>query len=392
MKRYQLVWIMLIGIFLIFLTGCNDVDVSKLSDQDLERISEKAVVCNKPYIRVGLECCLDQNSNSICDKDEKIEQKEEFKEKPKEFEIPVTKTRYDLSDYPSFLIKNNVFDGILVIGDKAPADDVISILDIAESLKKNKGISVIVTQPLLDSEVNNVKSQNAILVGSPCMSKRISELFPNFDSSKCLNDYTYSGIQKDKGVILLIENDGKIQIIVTGESQSNVRSASKILSDYQKYNLDGNLIIVNEDGTLDNIKNETKQQEVKPTCSDECSTDTCSGFDFISCEIKSDGCKDKINQGIIKGKCDVECTTNSHCNQNYECKSYNCVAKPVEVKETPDTESTSKLNALQTCYKRAKECSDNIIGVELEFKAACNDLYLWSQTATEILDFANGLC
>jgi len=392
MKHYQLVGLMVIGIFLIFLTGCNEVDISKLSDQDLERISDKLVECNNPYIRVGTQCCLDQNSNSICDRDEKVEQKGEFKENHKEFEIPVTKTKYDLSDYPSFLIKNNVFDGILVIGDKAPAEDVISILDIAESLKKNKDNPVFVTQPLLDSEINNVKSQNAILVGSPCISKRISELFPNFDPSKCLNDYTYSGIPKGKGVILLIENDGKIQIIVTGESQSNVRSASKILSDYQKHKLDGNLIMVNEDGALDNTENESKQQEVKPTCSDECSTDTCSGFDFISCEIKSDGCKDKINQGIIKGKCNVECITNSHCNQNYECKSYKCVAKPVEVKETQDTESTSKLNALQTCYKRAKECSDNIIGVELEFRVACNDLYLWTQTATEILDFANGLC
>lgn len=28
------------------------------------------VVCNKSYILVGSECCLDQDDNSICDKDE----------------------------------------------------------------------------------------------------------------------------------------------------------------------------------------------------------------------------------------------------------------------------------------------------------------------------------
>ena len=28
------------------------------------------VVCNDPYIQVGSECCLDQNSNNICDSDE----------------------------------------------------------------------------------------------------------------------------------------------------------------------------------------------------------------------------------------------------------------------------------------------------------------------------------
>lgn len=28
------------------------------------------IVCNTPYIRVGAGCCLDQDANSICDKDE----------------------------------------------------------------------------------------------------------------------------------------------------------------------------------------------------------------------------------------------------------------------------------------------------------------------------------
>ena len=30
------------------------------------------IVCNKPYIRVGTECCLDYNSNAVCDKDESM--------------------------------------------------------------------------------------------------------------------------------------------------------------------------------------------------------------------------------------------------------------------------------------------------------------------------------
>src|SRR3989344_1798060 len=32
------------------------------------------VVCNSPYIRVGRDCCLDKNSNSICDNDETKEE------------------------------------------------------------------------------------------------------------------------------------------------------------------------------------------------------------------------------------------------------------------------------------------------------------------------------
>jgi hypothetical protein len=67
MKKY------ILGIFLVFmlfLTACSGIDLSKLSDEELARISEQAVVCNDPYIRVGIECCLDNNDNSICDVDE----------------------------------------------------------------------------------------------------------------------------------------------------------------------------------------------------------------------------------------------------------------------------------------------------------------------------------
>ena len=48
---------------LVLVAGCEGVDVGKLSDEDLARISEKAVVCNSPYIRFGTSCCLDQNIN-----------------------------------------------------------------------------------------------------------------------------------------------------------------------------------------------------------------------------------------------------------------------------------------------------------------------------------------
>lgn len=67
MKKILFIWL-IASLFL--LVGCKDIDLSELSDEDLERISEKAVICNKPYIRVGIGCCLDRDDNQICDKDE----------------------------------------------------------------------------------------------------------------------------------------------------------------------------------------------------------------------------------------------------------------------------------------------------------------------------------
>lgn len=57
---------------LIILSGCSNVNLAEVSDEDLERISDKAVVCNEPYIRFGTSCCLDNNNNSICDEDESL--------------------------------------------------------------------------------------------------------------------------------------------------------------------------------------------------------------------------------------------------------------------------------------------------------------------------------
>ena len=64
---------LLISVFLLLVIavyGCESIELSKLYDEDLERISEKAVICNEPYIRFGSSCCLDQDENNICDKDE----------------------------------------------------------------------------------------------------------------------------------------------------------------------------------------------------------------------------------------------------------------------------------------------------------------------------------
>lgn len=34
--------------------------------------TQTQLTCNKPYIRAGAECCLDQNDNNVCDKDEPV--------------------------------------------------------------------------------------------------------------------------------------------------------------------------------------------------------------------------------------------------------------------------------------------------------------------------------
>jgi len=68
MNKISIFGLLVLSMF--FLLGCQGVDISKISDADLARISEKAVVCEEPYIRFGTSCCLDEDNNNICDNDE----------------------------------------------------------------------------------------------------------------------------------------------------------------------------------------------------------------------------------------------------------------------------------------------------------------------------------
>jgi len=47
-------WIVIVFILFLSTSGCSKI------------------VCNQPYIKVGNQCCLDQNSDSICDSDESL--------------------------------------------------------------------------------------------------------------------------------------------------------------------------------------------------------------------------------------------------------------------------------------------------------------------------------
>ena len=55
-KRGLVICLFIISL-LVFITACD---------------GSKNITCNKPYIKVGTACCLDQNDNGICDSDETV--------------------------------------------------------------------------------------------------------------------------------------------------------------------------------------------------------------------------------------------------------------------------------------------------------------------------------
>lgn len=58
----------------------------------------------------------------------------------------------------------------------------------------------------------------------------------------------------------------------------------------------------------------------------------------------------------------------------------------------PDNEMTKK-KAYSLCLKRAKECSQDIPAVQLQFMADCRDIYLYTNNSPEpLLELVNGFC
>jgi len=158
---------------------------------------------------------------------------------------PIPYQDSDLSNYPNMFIVDNKFNGVLVVGDRAPADDVISLVDIAASLEyRGEETSTVTTvekisvgSAKLASEVRDPLKLNVISVGGPCMNAVTNTLMGHpADCSK--------GFTKGKGSITLFNYNGFAQVVVAGYSVDDTRNAARVLSNWKDYNLEGKEICV----------------------------------------------------------------------------------------------------------------------------------------------------
>ncbi len=92
----------ILGVILLF--GCIQTPKEETSEQ----------LCNDPYIEYGYSCCLDQNSNSICDSDEIDSSASQPLPEPTYSDDPIyngSSTSGDPSAHPSIYEENEVIPG-----------------------------------------------------------------------------------------------------------------------------------------------------------------------------------------------------------------------------------------------------------------------------------------
>ena len=161
----------------------------------------------------------------------------------------------DLSTYPDMFIKNGVFDAVIVVGDKAPASDVIAQSNLIQFFVGYLGKTFIGSAKLA-SEIDAL-GQNIISIGSPCHNPVSAQIM--IDPKPC-----DKWMEPGKAFIMLYYYKGYTHMVIEGYSDKGTREAVNALINYKKGSLKGGnmLIEVNESKTeINNFGIEEKAAE-----------------------------------------------------------------------------------------------------------------------------------
>ncbi len=156
---------------------------------------------------------------------------------------------YMISDWPSFYVSNGKFNAIYVIGEEASALDVVSATVISSSLAKYENVTTEVGTSRLDTEISNISTRDAIIVGSPCDNRAAYQLMGS--PEPCYKDLSGS-----VGYIRLYQGYGRVQLLITGLDEKDRNAAAKFLAN-------SNLKLVNSTEFVINSNSGSKPQYFK---------------------------------------------------------------------------------------------------------------------------------
>ena len=139
----------------------------------------------------------------------------------------------DLTNYPKPFVSKDILNSIIIVGENAKTGDMIGAINIATNLGPPFESGVIV----LDTEIDNIKEQNVIIVGGPCVNTVAAEVmgYP----AKC-----DQGFDPGKAKIKLFNTGSNVALLVAGYAVDDTVMACRLLANYEDYDLSGNEIEV----------------------------------------------------------------------------------------------------------------------------------------------------
>lgn len=259
----------------------------------------------------------------------------------------------DLSDYPDMFIKQYKFNGLLVVGKKAPSVDTIAMTNIAMGLQSKTITETEICNDnscQIQKQVNQIPKSatkfddevtldsNLISVGNPCNNKITAKIMGSDDCDYKLED-------NKAGIIYLKRYGDNYHLAVYGSNNDNTRKASTILQNMDEYELSGTTHYMygetdpEKDSTKDQDSKADKQQDnPEPECSknsdcndnkastkDICRGSKCVNKIITECQ-NDDYCPENCNYKNDPD-CD-ECQTSTDCNDNNPCTIDSCENNP----------------------------------------------------------------
>lgn len=133
-----------------------------------------------------------------------------------------------LQDFPYMMSKNGVFNAYIIVGDFAPASDVIAATDITNGIRDAE-LTTEFDNSQLASEITEL-DKHAIVIGRP------------YDNP-LIRPGDVPALAYGEGYLRLEKENGLYRLIVSGADSLDIRKAGRVLaehcSDSNKYDLKG---------------------------------------------------------------------------------------------------------------------------------------------------------
>ncbi|MBI1935626.1 hypothetical protein HYS31_04235 [Candidatus Woesearchaeota archaeon] len=143
----------------------------------------------------------------------------------------------DFANYPGIFTDYGNFDAVIVVGDSAPASDVIAQSSLVQFFVGYLG-KPIVGSAKLSSEIDTLE-QNIISVGSPCHNPVSAQIMGNPEPCS-------KNLEPGKAVIALYDYKSYSHLVIAGYSDKGTRDAANELVNKWK-SFSGNKLIIEVD-------------------------------------------------------------------------------------------------------------------------------------------------
>ncbi|MBI2542472.1 hypothetical protein HYV80_07240 [Candidatus Woesearchaeota archaeon] len=160
----------------------------------------------------------------------------------------------DLSNFPDMFVKDGNFNAVIVVGDKAPASDVIAQSNLVQFFGGYLGKSLI-GDTKLSSEIGSL-NQNIISIGSPCHNPTSAEIMGN--PNKCDN-----WLEPGKAIVIMYGYRDYAHMVIEGYTDKGTRDAVEYLVKQKKGSLSSSSILIDVEETKPEINESGMKEKIE---------------------------------------------------------------------------------------------------------------------------------